>query len=207
MGHRDRFERIASSGCVFSEKPAVAGNSKNSFQLNAILLRLIEEEIELTFRSQKCLNNAGIKLIGQLVQKSASELFALKNFGRRSLCEIEKILTEIGLTLEMTLDFSPWIGDSNGTELIKILSLQRVRGGFHIDHEAANILSIDFEKMNQEVRDSIVADKRIKLPVLYTKHILHRLETEFEKGRPYLTNLIKRHRIWLQKELKKENFK
>ncbi len=206
MGHRDRYERIVSSGAVFSGKSAVKGNSNNSSQFNEILFCLIEEEIELTFRTQNCLNNAGIKLIGQLVQKSASELLDLKNFGRKSLREIEKILTEMGLTLEMSLDFPPWNGDSNANELIPILSLQRVGGGFHMDHKAAKILDNDFEKMHQEVRDKDVNDDRSKITLIYNKYPLHRLEIEFERYMPSLINLMTRHRIWLQKELKKKNF-
>ena len=116
MGHHNRYERTVSSGLVFCGNTDVKGNSKSSFPLNKILLSLIEEEMELSYRSQNCLNNAGIKLMGQLVQKSESELLALKNFGRKSLKEIHEALTAMGLTLEMKLDFPPWNQDSNTDE-------------------------------------------------------------------------------------------
>ncbi len=114
--HRDRYERTVSSGLVFSGNTDVKGNSKKTFPLNKILLSLIEEELELSYRSQNCLNNAGIKLMGQLVQKSESELLALKNFGRKSLKEIHEDLTAMGLTLEMKLDFPPWNQDNDTDE-------------------------------------------------------------------------------------------
>jgi hypothetical protein len=197
----DRYERISSSGMVFNAKPTAKGKSKNA-QINGILTRLIEEEIELSIRSLNCLNSVGIKLIGQLVQKSASELLDLRNFGRKSLCEIEKILTEMGLILEMTLDFPPWNGEDNGNQLIRILSLQKPGGGFHIDDHAAVALDLDLKEVNQELRGSKQVNKADKLPILHTKYLLDLLESKFDKEMPYLTGLIKSHRKWLETRLR-----
>jgi hypothetical protein len=196
MIRNDGYERISSSGMVFNARPAAKGNSKNA-QVNGILIRLIEEEIELSIRSQNCLNSVGMKLIGQLVQKSASELLDLRNFGRKSLREIEKIITEMGLTLEMTLDFPPWNGEGNGDELIQILSLQKPGGGFHIDDHAAEALGIDLKEVNRELRGSKPANKADKISILHTKYLLDWLESKFEKEMPYLTGLIKSNRKWL----------
>lgn len=202
MIRKNGYERTSSSGMVFNGKWPVKGKSDKACQLNGILLRLIEEEMELSFRSQHCLNNAGIKLIGQLVQKSASELLDLKNFGRTSLREIEKILTEMGLTLEMTLDFPPWNGDGNGDELIQILSLQKPGSGFHIDDNAARALGIDLKEVKQELRGSKPANKAEKLLILHTKYFLELLESKFQKDMPYLAGLIKPHRKWLEMRLR-----
>jgi len=62
------------------------------------------EELELSVRSYNCLKNANIKTIGELVQKSESEMLKTKNFGRKSLNEIKEILSGMGLGLGMTLD-------------------------------------------------------------------------------------------------------
>jgi len=62
------------------------------------------EELELSVRSYNCLKNANIKTIGELVQKSESEMLKTKNFGRKSLNEIKEILQNMGLSLGMTLD-------------------------------------------------------------------------------------------------------
>jgi DNA-directed RNA polymerase subunit alpha len=62
------------------------------------------EELELSVRSYNCLKNAGIQTIGELVQKSESEMLRTKNFGRKSLNEIKEILQTMGLALGMKPD-------------------------------------------------------------------------------------------------------
>lgn len=62
------------------------------------------DELELSVRSYNCLKNADIKTIGELVQKSESEMLKTKNFGRKSLNEIKEILGTMGLSLGMRVD-------------------------------------------------------------------------------------------------------
>ncbi len=71
--------------------------------------RLLErsvEELELSVRSSNCLRAAEIKSIGDLVQKSEPEMLKYRNFGRKSLKEIQDILSEMGLHFAM--DISPY---------------------------------------------------------------------------------------------------
>jgi len=75
-------------------------------KLNENLWRTVDE-LELSVRSANCLQNANIKYIGELVQKSESEVLKTKNFGRKSLKEIKEILAEMGLSLGMKLDNWP----------------------------------------------------------------------------------------------------
>jgi DNA-directed RNA polymerase subunit alpha len=75
--------------------------------LNEQLLRHVDD-LELSVRSANCLKNAGINLIGELVQKSEAEMLKTKNFGRKSLNEIKEILAEQGLGFGMKLEFPPW---------------------------------------------------------------------------------------------------
>jgi DNA-directed RNA polymerase subunit alpha len=65
------------------------------------------DELELSVRSANCLQNAGIEFIWQLVDKSEAEMLKTKNFGRKSLNEINEILTELGLSLGMKLHNFP----------------------------------------------------------------------------------------------------
>jgi len=65
------------------------------------------EELELSVRSSNCLRAAEIKTIGDLVQKSEVEMLKFRNFGRKSLKEIQDILSEMGLHFGM--DVSPYI--------------------------------------------------------------------------------------------------
>ena len=65
------------------------------------------DEMELSVRSYNCLKNANIRTIGELVQKTESEMLKTKNFGRKSLNEIKEILGTMGLSLGMKLDDWP----------------------------------------------------------------------------------------------------
>ncbi|MFH1380725.1 MAG: DNA-directed RNA polymerase subunit alpha [Candidatus Omnitrophota bacterium] len=56
-------------------------------------------ELELSVRSSNCLKDAKIKTIGDLVRKTESEMLKYRNFGKKSLTEINKILKEMGLDL------------------------------------------------------------------------------------------------------------
>jgi hypothetical protein len=64
------------------------------------------------------------------VQKSASELLNLKNFGRTSLRDIEEDLKAKDLSLDMTLNFFPWDGTAKGNELIQIFAYRSQAGVF-----------------------------------------------------------------------------
>ncbi|MBI2980828.1 MAG: DNA-directed RNA polymerase subunit alpha [Deltaproteobacteria bacterium] len=62
------------------------------------------DELELSVRSANCLENANIRHIGELCQKTEAEMLKTKNFGRKSLNEIKEILAEMGLGLGMKLE-------------------------------------------------------------------------------------------------------
>ncbi len=85
---------------------------KEEETVNENLLRHVDD-LELSVRSANCLKNAGINLIGELVQKTEAEMLKTKNFGRKSLNEIKEILAEMGLSFGMKLDFPPWTKDEN----------------------------------------------------------------------------------------------
>ena len=74
--------------------------------LNPNLFRSVDE-LELSVRSANCLQNANIRFIGELVQRSESEMLKTKNFGRKSLNEIKAVLTSMGLELGMAMDSFP----------------------------------------------------------------------------------------------------
>lgn len=74
--------------------------------LNPNLFRSVDE-LELSVRSANCLQNANIRYIGELVQKTEAEMLKTKNFGRKSLNEIKEVLHSMDLSLGMTLDSFP----------------------------------------------------------------------------------------------------
>lgn len=63
-----------------------------------VLMRSLSE-FEMSVRAANCLENAEIRLVGELVQKNAAEMLKSKNFGRMSLIEINKLLAGLGLKL------------------------------------------------------------------------------------------------------------
>jgi len=76
---------------------------ENEILQNENLYRSVDE-LELSVRSANCLQNANIKLIGELVQKTEAEMLKTKNFGRKSLKEIKEILATMNLSLGMKLE-------------------------------------------------------------------------------------------------------
>ncbi len=60
--------------------------------------RLIEE-LEIGVRAYNCLKRAGVQTVGDLVQRSESELNAIPNFGKRSTEEVKESLIALGLSL------------------------------------------------------------------------------------------------------------
>jgi DNA-directed RNA polymerase subunit alpha len=91
----------------FEETPEAAEALEEGHpSLNENLFRSVAE-LELSVRSANCLQNAGIKYIGELVQKTEGEMLKTKNFGRKSLNEIKEILREMGLDFGMHIENFP----------------------------------------------------------------------------------------------------
>lgn len=67
------------------------------------LLRRVDE-FELSLRSANALRRVGIHYIWQLVSKTESYLLKTKNFGRRSMKELQELVKDLGLHLEMQFE-------------------------------------------------------------------------------------------------------
>jgi len=65
------------------------------------LLKVSVDELELSVRSSNCLHAANIRTLEDLVQKSESEMLQYRNFGRKSLGEINEVLARLGLSFGM----------------------------------------------------------------------------------------------------------
>ena len=74
------------------------------FERVTSLLMMNVEELELSVRSSNCLRAAEIKTLADLVQKSEAEMLKYRNFGRKSLMELNQILTELNLGFGMGVD-------------------------------------------------------------------------------------------------------
>lgn len=64
------------------------------------VLEMSIEELELSVRSSNCLRRADIHTVEQLVSRTEEEMSKVRNLGKKSLNEIKKKLTEIGLSLK-----------------------------------------------------------------------------------------------------------
>jgi len=91
------FEELAETPVPHKDEPE---------PLNPNLFKSVDE-LELSVRSANCLQNANIRFIGELVQKTEAEMLKTKNFGRKSLNEIKETLASLGLSLGMTVDNLP----------------------------------------------------------------------------------------------------
>jgi DNA-directed RNA polymerase subunit alpha len=65
------------------------------------LLKTKVDELELSVRSSNCLRAANIQALEDLVQKTEAEMLKYRNFGRKSLTELNTILNELGLSFGM----------------------------------------------------------------------------------------------------------
>ncbi|PPR45706.1 MAG: DNA-directed RNA polymerase subunit alpha [Alphaproteobacteria bacterium MarineAlpha5_Bin8] len=81
-------------------------SSQEQLPFNHNLLKKVEE-LELSVRSANCLKNDNIIYIGDLVQKSESEMLRTPNFGRKSLNEIKEVLQQMELGLGITVPSWP----------------------------------------------------------------------------------------------------
>ncbi|WP_028452730.1 DNA-directed RNA polymerase subunit alpha [Chitinilyticum aquatile] len=78
-------------------------------QIDPILLRPVDD-LELTVRSANCLKAENIYYIGDLIQRTETELLKAPNLGRKSLNEIKEVLASKGLSLGMRLENWPPVG-------------------------------------------------------------------------------------------------
>jgi DNA-directed RNA polymerase subunit alpha len=68
------------------------------------LLNTRVDELELSVRSSNCLRAANIQTLADLVRKTESEMLKYRNFGRKSLTELNSILDELGLSFGMDVE-------------------------------------------------------------------------------------------------------
>ncbi|MEM7383955.1 MAG: DNA-directed RNA polymerase subunit alpha [Verrucomicrobiota bacterium] len=99
--HLDVFVGYDDSLVEFEEAPEA--QSEENAELKK-LLNMSVNEIELSVRAANCLNNANITSVGQLALKSEAEMLKYRNFGKKSLNEIKDKLSDLGLTLGMSID-------------------------------------------------------------------------------------------------------
>jgi len=96
---------------VFAELEGtpVTAPVEKQMTIDPVLLRPVDD-LELTVRSANCLKAENIYYIGDLIQRTETELLKTPNLGRKSLNEIKEVLASRGLTLGMKLENWPPAG-------------------------------------------------------------------------------------------------
>ncbi len=95
------FADLKGTSLPFEEKKAT--------HIDPVLLRPVDD-LELTVRSANCLKAENIYYIGDLIQRTETELLKTPNLGRKSLNEIKEVLASRGITLGMKLENWPPVG-------------------------------------------------------------------------------------------------
>ena len=79
---------------------------EDGLKFSPLLLTRIDT-LELSVRSTNCLKNSDIVYIGDLVQNTEAGILRTPNFGRSSLYEIRKVLSQLGLHFGMYIEDWP----------------------------------------------------------------------------------------------------
>ena len=89
----------------FDEKESEADKARrrDDIELNPSLFKNIDE-LELSVRATNCLKSANIQTVGELMQKTENEMLKTKNFGKKSLEEIRRVLEDMGLEFGMRIE-------------------------------------------------------------------------------------------------------
>jgi DNA-directed RNA polymerase subunit alpha len=119
-------EAVVTAGQILNEHIQLFINLKPETQVAEVIPEVKDEEFErvkkilimpvdeldLSVRSQNCLRAANIKTLGELVSKDESEMLHYRNFGRKSLAELEELVESFGLNFGM--DVNSYLNETNG---------------------------------------------------------------------------------------------
>lgn len=96
-------DAAVSEAAVMADEEA----EKEVARMRELLAKPIEE-LDLSVRARNCLDAESMEAVGDLVRRSEADLLKIKNFGKTSLKEIKKKLSDLGLSLGM--DVAEMIG-------------------------------------------------------------------------------------------------
>ena len=106
INHAANITRQKLAYFMFNDSNAIKAVNEEemneALEIKSILTKSIDE-MELSVRSHNCLQAAGIRTIGELVSKEESQMLKFKNFGRKSLTELQEKLGELELSFGMDI--------------------------------------------------------------------------------------------------------
>ncbi len=85
------------------EEQTVSQKDSEKERLRKILTTSVDD-LELSVRSHNCLKAANIRTIADLVRRDEQEMLKFRNFGRKSLAELNEIVENLGLEFGMDVE-------------------------------------------------------------------------------------------------------
>lgn len=92
------------------EEKVVSEKDLERERIKKILMTTVDD-LELSVRSHNCLKAANIKTLGDLVRRDSNEMLKFRNFGRKSMAELNSIVENYNLVFGMDVD--SYINDKN----------------------------------------------------------------------------------------------
>lgn len=102
ISYFQEFRKVETPDILVEGYPPVIEESEHE-RLRKILMKPIDD-LEISVRAHNCLRSNGIKTIGELVSFDKSDLLKFRNFGRKSLEELETIIESLGLEFGMNVE-------------------------------------------------------------------------------------------------------
>ena len=177
---------------VIAESEIIEEEENNLLKNNLAKLLLPIDKFELSVRSMNCLKNDNIICLGDLVQRTESEMLRTPNFGRESLNEIKEVLD--GMSLYFGMEIPNWPPD-NYEELVK-----------NYNNNYSEEIKFDFETLTSLVnkkfneREKIMYEKRF-CEKKTLEHIAKIFGVTKERVRQIEAKMIRKNKRY------KENFK
>jgi DNA-directed RNA polymerase subunit alpha len=92
---------VGADGAEEDDSSSLITNPEDEVLLRKLLRSV--QDLELSVRSQNCLNSADIRTLGELVTRSEAEMLKYRNFGQKSLTELREKVRDSGLELNMEI--------------------------------------------------------------------------------------------------------
>jgi DNA-directed RNA polymerase subunit alpha len=103
---RDHLTIFIEAEESIQEEITTPGGEEELTGLDALLAKGIDE-LDLSVRSANCLKNANIHTLRDLVRKTEKDMLETKNFGKKSLEELQELLSQLGLNFGMDIPEQP----------------------------------------------------------------------------------------------------
>jgi DNA-directed RNA polymerase subunit alpha len=92
---------------VATEEAVAAAQEPPTAEVDPDLLHKLAmpiQELDLSVRANNCLESAKVQTVRELVKKSEADLLKVRSFGKTSLREVKRKLSDLGLSLGMDVD-------------------------------------------------------------------------------------------------------